>query len=65
MTHDYKMRWHNGQWQYLNYRTGRWYRYSRQPLPVKEAREAIAQWVYGCPIDQVKLDGKYDNVPQG
>lgn len=46
------IRWHRTkrgwEWQYWNYRVNRWCRYTKEALSADDARQRIAQFVYGC-----------------
>lgn len=43
------------EWQYWNVKVSRWSRYTRKPIPSHEARNAIAQWCYGCEPQRVSV----------
>lgn len=44
------------EWQYWNYRVGRWCRFTKQPLGAPQAKVQIAANVYGCAPEDVTIE---------
>lgn len=56
------IRWHKTrrgwEWQYWNYKVGRFCRHTRQALTVEQAKIAMASACYGCAPEDITVEGR-------